>query len=327
MPSMSSLPLLYSALGNLRSLRPAWVTSLSADIFTRLKRLSERLLSSRTGWLWYTVACFVFFMIVTFPSDVLLQRLVASVPRESGVHTRYREGNCSWFEGCILHDLTLAGPFLRGTTVQLSHLTLHPSLWGLFVSGQPWPLVFAAEGYNGTISGTLRQVIGGMSAQLALRHLALEQLPLPAPWGQGRVSGSITADGDFLGNPADLYALQGTFTATLTDSGLRAGALNGFPILALQTVQGHLRTSLAAGRLEISELKLSIDGVEASLQGGIILRTPLTRSGLDLQLTTNSTGSPPPSLKALLSLLPASQTSSGERRSAVTGTFVAPVIR
>src|SRR5262245_52455557 len=171
---MSPLPLLYSALAKLRSLRPTWVTSVSADIFTRSKRLGERLLSSRTGWLWYILACFVCFIIVTFPSDVLLLRLVASVPRESGIRTRYLAGDCAWFDGCILRDLTLEGPFFKGNTVQLSRLILHPSLWGLFVGGQPWPLVFAAEGYNGTVSGTLRQVIGGMSAQVTLRQLALE---------------------------------------------------------------------------------------------------------------------------------------------------------
>jgi type II secretion system protein N len=223
--------------------------------------------------------------------------------------------------------MTLESPFLRGSAVQLSRLILHPSLWGLFVGGQPWPLVFAADGYNGTATGTLQQVIGGMSAQFALRHLALDQLPLPAPWGQGRAGGSVTADGDFLGNPADLYSLQGTLAATLTDGALRAGSINGFPLPALQTVQVYLRASLAAGRLEISELRLSADGVEASLQGGITLRTPIARSGLDLQLTTNVSGSPPPTLKIFLSLFPASSTTAGERRASISGSLAAPVVQ
>ncbi|MBI3801165.1 MAG: hypothetical protein HY268_29865, partial [Deltaproteobacteria bacterium] len=113
----------------------------------------------------------------------------------------------------------------------------------------------------------------------------------------------------------------------LTNGVLRAGALNGFPLPALQTVQGHLRASLAAGRLEIAELEFSADGVEVSLQGGIILRTPVARSGLELQLTVNTRGSPPPALKTFLSLLPVSQGAAGERRASITGTFVAPVVR
>ncbi|HEV8716254.1 MAG TPA: type II secretion system protein GspN [Candidatus Binatia bacterium] len=302
---------------------------MSADVFGRLGGFTGRLPlpSSRLGWALYTLACFICFVVLTFPADVLLQRLVASVPREAGVRARYGEGKCAWFAGCVLRDLTLEGPALRGAAVQLSHLTLRPSLWGLFIGGQPWPLAFDTEGYNGTCRGTLRQVIGGLSGQFALRHLALEQLVLPAPWGQGRVGGSVSAEGDFLGNPADLYSLQGTFTATLTDGVLRAGAVNGFPVPAVQTVQLHLRVSLAAGRVEISELRVTADGVEVSLRGGITLRTPVARSGLDLQLTTSVTSSPSPAVKTLLSLLPASQTASGERRAAITGSLAAPIVR
>src|SRR5262245_11456452 len=301
---MSPLLLLQSALGSLRSLRPSWTANSGAEVFGRLGRLGGRLpvLSSRTGWLLYTLTCFVFFVVLTFPSGVLLQRLVAAVPRESGVRARYVEGDCAWLEGCVLRDLTLESAVFGGTTIRLSHLTLRPSMWGLLFGGQLWPLIFNADGYNGTFSGTMRQVVGGMSAQLALQHLALDQLPLPAPWGLGRIAGRMTADGDFFGNPADLYSLQGTLTVTLTDGALRAGTVSGFPVPALQTVQAQLRASLAAGRLEISELRLSADGVEMSLQGGITLRAPVGRSGLDLQLTTKLTGSPPPALKTVLSL-------------------------
>jgi type II secretion system protein N len=303
------------------------MASVSTDLAIWLKRVARRLLSSRTGWLWYTLACFVFFLLMTFPSDVLLQRLVASVPRESGIRTRYLEGDCTWVDGCILRGLTLEGPLLSGTAVQLARLTVHPSLWSLLVGGQPWPLAFTAEGYNGTLSGTFRQVIGGMSAQFTLRHLALEQLPLSAFWGQERGSGSITAEGEFLGNLADLYSLQGTVTATLSDGVLRAGVVSGFPLPALPAVQGRLRASLAAGRLEISEFRLSADGVETLLHGGITLRMPLSRSGLDLQLTTNITGSPPPAVKTFLSLLPASSDVTGERRASLTGSLAAPIVR
>jgi len=326
---MSPLPLLQSVLGSLRSLRPLWAANSEVDVFGRLGRLGGRLpvLSSRISWLLYTLTCFVFFVVLTFPSGVLLQRLVTSVPRESGVRARYVEGDCTWLEGCVLRDLTLESPLFGGSAVQLSRLTLHPSWWGLVFGGQPWPLGFNADGYNGTFSGTMRQVVGGMSGQLALRHLALDQLLLPAPWGSGRIAGSMTADGDFLGNSADLYSLQGTLTVTLTDGVLRAGTVSGFPVPALQTVQAQLRASLAAGRLEISELQLSADGVEVSLQGGITLRTPITRSGLDLQLTTKFTGSPPPALKTILSLLPAFQTASGERRAVISGSLAAPVVQ
>jgi type II secretion system protein N len=124
-----------------------------------------------------------------------------------------------------------------------------------------------------------------------------------------------------------MHTLQGNFTISLTDGALRAGALNGFPIPALQAAQAHLRASLAAGRLEIAELELTADGVEASLQGVINLRTPIGRSGLELQLIAKSTGSPSPAVKTLLALLPASPSTPGERRASISGSLAAPVMR
>jgi type II secretion system protein N len=267
-------------------------------------------------------------LVLTFPSSVLLQRVIASIPRDAGVRVRYTNGDCAWLEGCVLHDVVLEGPALAGSAVQLSRLTVDPSLWSLLLRGQPWPFVFSADGYGGTVDGTVRQIIGGINVQLSLRHLALDQLPFPAPWGQGRVAGKVAVDWEFSGNPADLNSLQGTFTITVTGGDLRAGTVNGFPVPALQMVQASLRVSLTSGRLEITALRLNADGLEAFVHGGIVLRTPIARSGLDLQLTARSTtDSPPPALKTLLALLPASQTTPGERRASITGSLGAPVVR
>jgi len=326
---MSPLLLWQSTLGNLRALRSLWRASQEATPRTVLGRLSEHLpvVSFRTGWLFYTAVCFVLFLVLTFPSEVLFQRLVASLLRESGVYARYAEGDCAWWRGCVLRDVALEGPAFGGTAVQLSRVTLHPALLNLFFSGQPLPCTFSAELYEGVFSGTVRQAVGGISVQLVMRQLALEHWPFPRAWGQGRITGSVTADGEFLGNPADLYALQGNFSVSLTDGAVRAGTVNGFPVPALQAVQVRLRASLAAGRVEISELNLHADGMEASLQGTITLRAPIARSNLDLQLTAKSTDSPSPAVKTLLSLLPASQTSSGERQASISGSLAAPVVR
>jgi type II secretion system protein N len=326
---MSPLPPWQSIRDSLRALLPSRSIGQGAASPAGLGRFAGRLpvLSPQTVWLLYMAACFVLFLVLTFPSNVLLQRLVASLPRESGIRIRYAEGDCSWHKGCVLRELTLEGPSLRGAAVQLSRLALQPTLFGLVFGGQLLPLTFNAELYDGVVTGTIRQAVSGVSAQLALRQLALEQWSPSTPWGQNRLAGRVNATAEFLGNPTDMYALQGNFTISLTDGALRAGTVNGFPVPALQATQAHLRASLAAGRLEIAELGLTADGVEASLQGVITLRTPIGRSGLDLQLIAKSTGSPPPALKTLLALLPASPSTPGERRASISGSLAAPVVR
>jgi type II secretion system protein N len=327
---MSPLPLLQSTLGNLRSWRLSRPLNPEAPPWQWLGYLGTLLptWSARTGWLVYTLVCFAVSLVFTFPTSVLLQRVIASVPRDAGVRVRYTDGDCTGSGGCVFRDLILEGPALAGSTVQFSRLAVNPSLWSLLLRGQPWPLIFSADGYGGIVEGTVRQIIGGVSTRLSARHLALERLPLLAPWGQGRVIGKVIVDGELSGNPADLYSLQGAFTATVTDGALQAGTVNGVPLPALQTVQASLRVSLAGGRLEIAELRLNADGVEVLLQGGVALRTPIARSGLDMQLTTRSTtDSLPPALRTLLALLPPSQTTPGERQASLTGSLGAPVVR
>ena len=84
-------------------------------------------------------------------------------------------------------------------------------------------------------------------------------------------------------------------------------------------MQARLRTTLQNSRLEVADCTLSVDGLEAHLQGNIILRLPLAWSALDLQLTTRTTGTPPSTLVSLNSLLPAVPGSPGEHRATITG--------
>lgn len=323
---------LRSVLASLRSLRPLWLADASttslAPPLAFLGRLRERLpaLSSRVGWLLYTLACFGLFLLLTFPADLLLRRVIVSATRESAVRVHYAEGDWSWGSGWVLQDLTIENPSTKGTALRLSRLTLRPSLIGLLYN-QPLPLTFSADLYGGTVSGTVRQEAAGVDVQFALRRIGLDLLPFPAPWGQGRVTGSVAVDGELQGNPADIQSVRGTFTLTLTDGALPAGAVARLSLPALQTIRAHVRAALAGGRLEVSELRLNADGAEAHAQGAVTLRAPLTRSVLDLQLTTRLTGSPPPALTTLISLLPAVPGVPGERRASITGSLAAPVVQ
>lgn len=250
-----------------------------------------------------------------------------SVARQSGTRVRYAEGEWTWREGWVLRDLTVEIPLTKLSSVQLSRLAFRPSLFGLF-RRPPLPLSFKVDLYGGTLTGSVRQAATELSTQLTVHDLVLEQSPLPAPWGQGGVAGKVIADGAFQGDPANLRSLQGTFSVTLTNGALRAGTVAKLPRLALQTVQVHLRAMLTGKRLEIAECRLMADGVEAHVRGGIMLRTPLTRSGLDLQLTSKiMEGAPPSALIALMSFLPASSPSAKERDVSITGSPATPIIK
>jgi type II secretion system protein N len=280
----------------------------------------------RHGWLWYGLVCFVVFFLLTFPSGLLLQRLSDTLTRRTGVQIRYAEGQLTWRGGCVLRDVTIETAALRPTPVQLRHLTVRPALLGL-LSGQPFPLAFTTNLYGGMLTGSLWQHGTEHGVHFSLHRLVLGLLPLPAPWDQGHVTGQVTANGDIQGNLAEFSSLQGSVSVTLDEGALQAGMVGRIPLPALRMFRIHLRARLTGGRLEISELALNTEGVEAHARGVVAVRTPFSRSGLDLQLIAKVTGSPPPALAALVSFLPPSSTTPGERRAAISGSVAAPVMK
>ena len=282
--------------------------------------------SSRLGWILYTLACCCFFIVLTFPTDLLIQRTLAISTRGLPMRIRYLQGEFTWRGACVLRDVVIEGLTPNLPTLKVARLSVQPSLLGLLV-GRFFPLAFSADLYDGTVSGTVVSASGRMNTQLAVRHLALGLLPLPPSWGRGGITGSLTGDGDFKGDFSDLLTLRGTLTLNLAGGSLRSGSIAGFPAPSLQAVQSGLHATLNAGRIEITDFSLSADGVEAHLQGAVVLGTPLARSGLDLQLTAKTMGTPPPSLTILLSLLPASPGVPGERRASISGALATPVVR
>jgi len=323
MPSMWRLPPSSSARGDRRLPLAVWsaVRTMGKKAYGRLPHLS-----ARSGWAVYTLACFLLFLRLTFPSDLLLQRVVAALTAESAVRVRYTTGDLTWWGGCAFSEVTVENLLPGIPLLQASQLTLTPSFGGL-LRGHFSPLMVHAHLYGGTARGAVRKEREGFAVQLALDGLALEHWPLPHPWGQGRIAGRLTADGELQGNLLTPHTLHGWLRATLTDGLLRTGIIAGMPVPTLQSIRAHLQAAITDGRAEITELVLEADGIEAILQGAIVLRTPLERSGLDLRLTTKVTGSPPPALTALLSLLPGSPHSPQERRAVISGPLAAPVVR
>jgi len=250
-----------------------------------------------------------------------------SVERQSGVRVRYAQGEWTWWEGWVFRDLTIERPRTKVSSVQLSRFAVRPSLLGLW-RRPPLPLTFSANVYGGTLSGSIHRTATGLDTQFAVQNIVVEQAPLPPPWGQGGVSGNLTVEGAFQGNPADARSLQGTWSATLTNGAVRAGTIAKLPRLALQAGQVHMRATLIGKQLEIAECRLIADGVGADVQGKVMLRTPVEQSGLDLRVNAQMMeGTPPSALTALIAFLPSSSPGAKERNVLITGSAAAPIIK
>lgn len=323
---MFSSPLWQSALANLRLLRLPRMAATSAETNepTDVLRVKSSFGSRRMLWVVYSALSFLIFILLTFPAELLLQRVMTTVGQTSALQIRYSAGEWSWFQGWTLKDLSIERSGIA--PLRISRLTISPSFFGLLF-GQPFPLTYAATLYGGTVNGTLQRENTAWRVQFSADQLALEQLPFPAPWGQGRAAGKISLTGTVQGTPGEIASWSGDLKATITKGSLKGGNVAKFPLPVLQTAQAQGQATLKNGRLEVTDLTLTTDGIEAHLQGAISLRLPLEWSVLDLQLTTRQTGMPPPPLATLVSLLPAVPGSQGERRATITGTFAAAGMR
>src|SRR5581483_943409 len=220
-----------------------------------------------------------------------LQRVIISATREMPVRVRYGHGELTWRGSAVVRDVTIEPTDGNFPTLKLTQLSVRPSWLGLFF-GRPLPLVFQADLYGGKVGGKVEHSAEGCKTHLTVQRLNLSLLPMLPPGGSGGIKGFLTGSGEVNGNLSQVFSLKGGLDLSLRAGALQAGALGKIPVPPLQSLQGTLRMAIRDGRLNIADLTLTGDGVEARLQGSLTLSTPLTGSGLDLQVTTKTVGAP-----------------------------------
>lgn len=294
-----------------------------ASLLLRVRKAVSRF-SGRVGWILYTIVSCLFFLLLTFPTDLLLQRVTNGATRGTPVRVQYAQGELTWWGSCRLREVEVA----HGTApvVKIARLTVQPSLLGLLF-GRPWPLSFTADLYGGTVSGSVTTEGAEHSLQLAVQRLDLGRLPIPGMTKGAGVQGLLSGEGEVRGNIADLFSLQGQVALTVTEGAVRAGLVSGFPLPALASVGAQLRATMKKSQVDISDFTLQADHAEAQLRGSVILVTPLPLSTLNLQMTAKAPDNAAAPLKMLVSLLPTAPDAAGTRRVSISGSFMAPMLR
>ena len=297
---------------------------LQGDSILHRVRAAVPRFSVRMGWTLYTIVCCVFFLLLTFPTDVLLQRVVRGATRSLPVRLHYTHGEMTWWGSCRLREVEMT--YGTGPAVKIAHLAVQPSLVGLML-GRLWPLSFTAKLYGGTLSGTVTLDASGHSVQVAAQRLDLRVLPLSGITKGGEVQGLLSGEGEVRGNGADLFSWQGQVALAVTEGALRAGSVSGFPLPPLSSVEAQLRATVKNGLIDIADFTLQADNAEARLHGSMSLATPLPMSTLNLQMTAKTLGTTASPLTMLISLLPAAPDASGVRRASISGSLAAPILR
>lgn len=292
-------------------------------LFLRVREAIPRF-SGRMGWTLYTVVSCLFFLLLTFPTDLLLQRIVRGATRETPIRVQYARGELTWWGRCRLREVKVA--YKTSPAVNMAQLTMQPSLVGLLF-GRPWPLAFTASLFGGTVRGSMTVDASGHRVQVAAQRLDLRMLPLTGIIKTGEIQGLLSGEGEVRGNGADLFSWQGQVALTVSEGALRAGSISGISALPLSSVETQLRATMKNGLVEIADFTLQADNAEARVHGSMIMVNPLQMSTLNLQLTAKAPDNAAAPLKMLISLLPTAPDATGMRRASISGSLAAPVLR
>ena len=235
----------------------------------RIGRLVPRGMPERgslryVGW---TVGWFVFFLLITFPHDIIVRHWTDDVAARSGWQVRFDEVWLRPWNGYHLSNVALIAPGKdTDPWVTADEVVLRPSLLAL-VGGEVMPVSFSGEAYGGEFEGSVNSP---SHVRLAWRGLRLGNYPRLTRLVEGSWAGEISGEAEVDGK-GDLRTLEGKGTIHLKDGALTQGKVKGFTVPDLHFAGGDGEVELKGGRLEIRTLKLSGSELDGELRGQILL--------------------------------------------------------
>jgi type II secretion system protein N len=291
-------------------------------------------------------------------SESLPASLAASLSQNMAVDLTYAQGRFAWWQGYELRGVTLRlaprptpvlsnveGPDSDFPLLSFSRLFVRPRLHRLIL-GQLFPLRVHGELYGGSLEGEFLGQEPLVHGFLALHRIDLSRYRSPFLTGLtgltgARVDGTMSVEASFTGQVSDPHThLQRQRVETETRSlpslslslsleggGVTGGKVSGISLPQLRFSRIRLHGRLEKDRVEVQEFVGQLDGLEVQGQGQIRLRTPLSRSLIDLRFSFEATASLSPELRTLLAFLPASPDSPANRTLVISGTVGHPLLR
>lgn len=295
----------------------------------------EGLLGRRTLlYALYTGVLFMVFLLVNFPHNAIVQRVLRSIDLESqGLRLEVGDTRFAWWRGYELQRVKLGptdptvAPFMEASSIYV-----RPGLDGLF-RGQLNSVDLLGMLYGGAIDAHLASGEGLQRATVTIDSLQLQRYPGAATFLQlqegsllgGKLSGVITIE-KHGGDDGETRAAAelALANASLTEAKLN----NGISLPPLHFDKAALKINLQGGRLEVQELEANGPELELSASGQIAMRQPLQDSVLNLKYALVAGANSPEDIQTLLSLLPPPpKGAKADAARTISGTLARPRIR
>jgi len=278
-------------------------------------------------YLGYTAILFLVFLLLTFPHELLIRRMLSSVS-QGPVAVEFTDANFAWFHGYKISGMRIgsAGADGQAPYLECSQLWVRPALSAL-VRGNPYDLLLYADLYGGTAHGELLMNNGSVNGSMQWNDLNLGRYrTLTALFDEGQLAGRVSGYFNFESHGAKLEAGQATGALTLEGGALTGVKVSGFPVPDLHLRQTRLKFAVRGGRLELQEFQATGD-VDVEGYGNVTLREPLQDSVLNLRATIQQSLATPDAVKTLVGLIPRAPGAKPDSPIMITGTLGRPHTR
>ena len=242
------------------------------------------------GWGMASLACFILFLVLTFPYGPLQHRLLTELNRAGGWEIRASDWSVGLPMAIEWRDVVFAGPMAGTVSIEAVRTTIRvlQTLSGRLVIDYAVQLPAVAQGSAGRATGSLTapswSFRGPVAVKGHLEHMELATVLKPYV-SRGTIQGNFMHRWDMTQGANAAIKGDGTVNFDIKDLMVErmTSGTSSVPSLSFGRIQGGL--ACRDGVCDVTELKG--DGIDGSFsaQGRVMLRQPIQQSILDLTVT------------------------------------------
>jgi type II secretion system protein N len=230
------------------------------------------------SYITFFVAAFFVFLFMTFPGDIVKQRIVSEIQNSTPYKVDIQSADIS-----ALFNVNLKGVKIyksQNQFLELDSLTIKPSLFSVFSDSTKIP--FNAKLHGGEIEGTVRlskQNNGIQEVQATIKQVKVDSIPaLLSQDGEGGVLINGVIDGE-------LYVRfdptpKGEFSFEVKELNIDNLKVKGMKLPSLSNLKSRFNGSIEDNLTNIKELSVKGNGIDIQITGTAPILWEISKGGI-----------------------------------------------
>ncbi len=249
-----------------------------------------RIFGKYAGYSLFALLLFIYFSVLTFPFDVLKDRLLSEYADRLPFRIFIEKIQATpflWLQ-CSGIEITQKGNKEENQHLDLQKLQMRPSLLKLII-GIP-ALRIKGMLYQGKIKGTAGKNKRNLDISLDWEDIQLDGNPLLAKMEGSQLAGKLSGN-LLLHLKMDRWVTsEGTFTFQLDEGSVSGMQIRGFTLPDMKGITGKGEMSMAEQKATLETLTLTTDLLSSSLDGKVDLKSRFTNSRVNFKGKVKLTG-------------------------------------